>query len=182
MNKSLVLAVATALLAGAPAIAADHVHGHKMNITSPMTDTMHGEGIMIESPWARASVGQNGAAYFTVANRGKTDVKLVGVSADVARHAGLHTHRMDGEIMRMRPLENLVVPAGTSVTLKPGGHHVMLMGLTHKLKEGEVFPLTVIFEKAGKMQVNVKIGKIGAAGPMGDMKRMDGHSHQNMKH
>ena len=184
MDKSLALAIAAALLAGAPAIAADHVPGHKMNMTSPMTDAMQGEKIMIESPWARASVGQNGAAYFTIANRGKTDVKVVGVTADVARHAGLHSHRMDGEIMRMRPLENIVVPAGTSVTLKPGGHHVMLMGLTHNLKQGEAFPLTVVFEKAGKMQVSVKIGKIGAAGPMGGMKHRDGHghSHQNMKH
>ena len=79
--------------------------------------------------------------------------------------------------MRMRPLENIVVPAGASVTLQPGGHHVMLMGLTAPLKEGDSFPLTVVFENAIKMQTSVKVGKIGAAGPM------DGHGHhKKMKH
>ena len=143
---------------------------------------MHtGPAVTVTKPWARASVGKNGAAYFTVANRGKTDVKLVGVTADVARRVELHTHRMDGNIMRMRPLENIVVPAGKSVTLKPGGHHVMLMGLRAPLKEGNAFPLTVVFEKAGKMRISVKIGKIGAAGPMGGMKHMGGHGDHKMK-
>ena len=69
--------------------------------------------------------------------------------------------------------------------LKPGGHHVMLMGLTRKLTEGNSFPLTVIFEKAEKIQISVKIGKMGAGGPMGDMKQMNGHgghSGHGMKH
>ena len=141
-----------------------------------------GHTITVAKAWARASVGRNGAAYFTVLNKGKADVKLIGVTADVAVRVGLHTHKMDGDIMRMRPLENIVVPAGASVTLKSGGHHVMLMGLTRKLKEGDAFPLTVLFEKAGKMQVSVKVGKVGAAGPMGGMKRMDGHGGHKMKH
>ncbi len=144
---------------------------------------MHtGPAVTVAKAWARASIGKNGAAYFTLVNTGKTSVKLVGVTADVARRAELHTHKMDGDIMRMRPLENIVVPAGASVTLKPGGHHVMLMGLTRKLKEGDSFPLTAVFEKAGKIQISVKIGKIGAAGPMGGMQPMDGHGDHKMTH
>ena len=144
---------------------------------------MHsGHAVNVAKAWARASVGKNGAAYFTVLNKGKADIKLIGVTADVAVRVGLHTHKVDGDIMRMRPLENIVVPAGASVTLKPGGHHVMLMGLTRKLKEGDAFPLTVLFKKAGKMQISVKVGKIGAAGPMGGMKHMDGHGGHKMKH
>ncbi len=142
------------------AASADH---HKVGMHSSPSVT-------VAKAWARASIGRNGAAYFTLVNASETDVKLVGVTANVAKRVKLHSHRMDGNIMRMRPLENIVVPAGASVTLKPGGHHVMLMGLTHKLKEGDAFPLTVVFEKAGKMQISVKVGKIGAAGPTGDMK------------
>ena len=144
---------------------------------------MHsGTAVTVAKAWARASIGKNGAAYFTLTNTSETDVKLVGVTADVARRVELHTHRMDGDIMRMRPLEDIVVPAGASVTLKPGGHHVMLMGLTQKQKEGDAFPLTVIFENAGKTQISVKVGKMGAAAPMGGMLHMGGHGHHKMKH
>jgi len=59
---------------------------------------------------------------------------------------------------------------------------VMLMGLTRKLKEGDSFPLTAVFEKAGKIQISVKIGKIGAAGPMGGMQPMDGHGDHKITH
>ena len=188
MKTLFAVAIATVSLACGPALSADHAKGHKMNMKGDAMHKMHkmhGEKIMIKTPWARASVGRNGAAYFTVSNMLKTDAKVVGVMADVAKRAELHTHRMDGEIMRMRPLENIVVPAGASVTLKPGGHHVMLMGLTRKLKEGDSFPLTVVFANGNKQQVSVKVGKIGAAGPMGSMKHMkhmDGHGHHKMKH
>ena len=202
MNKLLTLTLSAAFLAGAPAFAADHAKGHKMNMSgdamhkmdkmSKMQDTK----TMVKSPWARASISRNGAAYFTVANMGKTDVKVVAVSADVAKRVELHTHIQDGEIMRMRHVKSIPVPAGGSVVLKPGGYHVMLMGLTRKLKEGETFPLTVAFDNGTKTQVTVKIGKMGGMTHMGaqsghqmdkmkgDMKKMDahGHSHGNMKH
>jgi copper(I)-binding protein len=154
------------------ATAADHHH----------TGMPGGSAVTVDKAWARASIGKNGAAYFTLTNTGKSDNKLVGVSSDVARRVELHTHKMDGNIMRMRALENIIVPAGESVTLKPGGHHVMLMGLTRKLKEGDSFPLTVIFAKAGQMRISVKVGKMGAAGPMGGMKPVGGHGGHKMKH
>jgi len=141
-----------------------------------------GSAVTVAKAWARASIGKNAAAYFTLINMGKTEVNLVGITTNVASRAGLHTHRLDGDIMRMRSLENVVVPAGASITLKPGGHHVMLMGLTAPLKEGDSFPLTVVFEKAHKMQVSVKVGKMGAAGPMEGMQPMDAHGAQRMKH
>lgn len=176
MNKLLTLTISAALLASTPIIAADPMKGHKMNMTGDAMHkmdkmhSMHDAKTMIKSPWARASISKNGAAYFTVANLGKTDVKVVGVSADVARRVELHTHIQDGEIMRMRHVKDIPVPAGGSVSLKPGGYHVMLMGLTRKLKEGETFPLTVMFDNGSKQQVTVKIGKMGAGGPMDHMK------------
>ena len=169
----MIIHTAVALVLTIIATTAASAEHHKTGMhTSP--------AVTVAKAWARASIGKNGAAYFTLANRGKTDVKLVGVTANVARRVELHTHRMDGNIMRMRPLANIVVPAGTSVTLKPGGHHVMLMGLIAPLKEGDAFPLTVVFEKAAKMRISVKIGKIGAAGPMGDMQQMDGPGDHKM--
>lgn len=182
MNKLFTLALTAAFLTGAPSVVAEHHKSHKMNMTAPMTGATQGAEIVIRSPWARASVGRNGAAYFTLVNSGESDIKLVGVSAGVAKRVELHTHKMEGDIMRMRPLEHIIVPAGTTVTLKPGGHHVMLMGLTQKLKEGDSFPLTMFFENAGRRHVSVKIGKIGAAGPMDGMKQMDGNGHHRMKH
>ena len=164
------LALALAFFA-ATATSADH----------HMTGMQSGAAVTVTEAWARASIGKNGAAFLTVTNRGKTGDTLVGVTADVARRVELHTHKMDGNIMRMRQIQNVPIAAGATVMLKPGGHHVMLMGLTRKLAEGESFPLTLVFEKAGKMQVSVKIGKIGAAGPMGGMKPMGGHGGHKMK-
>jgi len=72
---------------------------------------------------------------------------------------------MAGMVMKMRPLAGLDIPAGQSVTLKPGGEHIMLMGLNGPLREGQSFPLTLTFEKAGAREVTVPVGKAGAAGP-----------------
>lgn len=174
MNTRLTLAIAAVFLAVTPATAADHGTGHKMN----MPESMSGK-ITIKSPWARASIGKNGAAFVTLVNAGNTDDKLIGATANISRRVELHTHKMDGNIMRMRQVENVPLPAGSTVMLKPGGHHVMFMGLTRELVEGQSFPLTLIFEKAGQMEVSVKIGKMGASGPMGGMK---GHGGHKMKH
>lgn len=149
----------------APGQMPGHMKGH-----------MQGSKVMVTGPWARASIGKNGAAFVTVVNTGKSDDKLVDVMSDVAKRVELHTHKMEGNIMRMRPIDNVRIPAGKTVMLKPGGHHVMLMGLTGKLREGGEFPLTLVFEKAGKMQVTVKIGKMGAMGAMPD------HGGHKMKH
>lgn len=173
MKKQL-FAAAAALLLSTPVFADGH--GHKGQSSGTMKDAMQTHKVMIEAPWARASIGKNGAAFVTISNMGKTDDKLIDVLSDIARRTELHTHKMDGNVMRMRPVESIPVPAGGTVTLKPGGHHVMFMGLERKLTEGEAFPLTLIFEKAGKMQVSVKIGKMGA---MGSMPKNGGHK---MKH
>jgi copper(I)-binding protein len=182
MKKFITLSIAAAILAGSPVYAADQMKNHKMHMKDHAMQKMHGNKVMVEKPWARASVSRNGAAYFTLSNMSKSDVKVVDVIADVANRAEFHTHKMDGEIMRMRHVENINVPAGGSVTLQPGGNHVMLMGLKRKLKEGESFPLTVVFENGGKQQVTVKVGKIGAAGPMGTMKHSHGHADHKMDH
>jgi copper(I)-binding protein len=119
----------------------------------------------VTDAWARATPGkaENGAAYVTI--QSPTPDRLVSVSTPAAEKAQLHTMSMQGMVMKMRPLAGLDVPAGQPVTLKPGGEHIMLLGLTHPLQQGQTFPLTLDFEKAGHRTVNVTVEKAGATGP-----------------
>jgi copper(I)-binding protein len=119
----------------------------------------------VSNAWARATPGkaENGVAYVTI--QSPTADRLLSVSSPVAKKAELHTMEMAGMVMKMRPLAGLDIPAGQPVTLKPGGDHVMLMGLNGPLHEGQSFPLTLNFEKAGARTVTVAVEKPGAAGP-----------------
>jgi copper(I)-binding protein len=170
------IAIAVAAFLIAPVVAQDH----KMPMHHPSADKMAHKSIMLEQPWARASIGKNGAAYVTVINHGKSADNLIGVETKVAKRAQLHTHKNDGGIMRMRHIKSIPVPAEGSVTLKPGGHHIMMMGLTHKLKTDEEFPLTLVFEKGGKVKVQVKIKHAGALSSSSDHPK--GHGEHKMKH
>jgi periplasmic copper chaperone A len=119
----------------------------------------------VNDAWARATPGkaENGAAYMTIAS--PTGDRLVSVSTPVAKQAELHTMSMEGAIMKMRPVGGLDIPAGQPVALKPGGEHVMLMGLNQPLHAGESFPLTLNFQKAGSRTVTVSVEKAAAKGP-----------------
>ena len=119
----------------------------------------------VSNAWARATPGkaENGAAYLTI--QSPTPDRLLSVASPVAKKAELHSMSMEGMVMKMRPLASVDIPAGQPVTLKPGGQHVMLLGLDAPLREGQSFPLTLTFEKAGTRTVTVSIEKPGAAGP-----------------
>jgi copper(I)-binding protein len=121
--------------------------------------------IEIKEAWARATPGgaQNGAAYVTLVS--PTGDRLTGVSSPVAEKAELHQMTNDGGIMKMREVTAIDLPPGTSVSLKPGGLHVMLMGLKHPLQPGQSVPMTLQFEKSGTREVDVAVGKVGATGP-----------------
>ena len=119
----------------------------------------------LSNGWARATPGkaENGAAYVTIMS--PTPDRLVSASSPVAKKAELHTMSMAGTVMQMRPLAGLDIPAGQPVSLKPGGKHLMLLGLNQPLREGHSFPLTLNFEKAGARSVTVTVAKPGAVGP-----------------
>ena len=119
----------------------------------------------VTSAWARATPAkaENGVAYLTI--RSPTPDRLVSVSSPVAKKAELHTMSIEGTVMKMRPLAGLDIAAGQPVTLKPGGEHIMLLGLSEPLREGQSFPLTLTFEKAGMREVTVAVEKPGAGGP-----------------
>ena len=115
--------------------------------------------VQIAHPWARATIGKGrvGVPYMHLKNAGKNSDRLIGTKTPVAEHASLHTHIMDGDIMRMRPVDAIPIPAGGTAVLEPGGLHIMLMRLNNKLKQGEKFPLTLIFETAGTVTVDVVV-------------------------
>jgi periplasmic copper chaperone A len=119
----------------------------------------------VNNAWAGATPGKSeiGAAYLTI--QSPTADRLVSASSPVAKKAELHTMSMQGMVMKMRPITGLDIPAGQPVTLKPGGEHIMLMGLNQPLHEGQSFPLTLDFEKAGPRTVTVTVEKAGAKGP-----------------
>jgi copper(I)-binding protein len=118
----------------------------------------------VQHAWARASAGTTGAAYFIVTNKGSAPDRLVAAATPVAGEAELHESKSVFGIMQMRPLGPLDIAPGQSAELKPGANHVMLMGLKQPLKEGDSFPLTLSFEKAGDVEVTVKVERASAMG------------------
>lgn len=100
---------------------------------------------------------RTGAAYFTIRNDGPAGDRLVRVASPIAASADVHQTTTDGHVVRMRAVQSLDVPAHGSVTLAPGGYHVMLMGLAHPLSPGNDVPLTLTFEKAGSVTVSAPV-------------------------
>ena len=122
--------------------------------------------ITVETPWARASIGAAGntAAYMKLENGGAAPDRLLSVSSDVAERVSLHESREEGGVMKMGPVEGgIEVPAHSAVELKPLGLHVMLTKLNRPLKDGDTFPMTLVFEKQGKVPVEVKVQQGPAA-------------------
>jgi hypothetical protein len=125
--------------------------------------------VTVGDAWVRGTVeGQpSTAAYLTLRSSG--DARLVAVTSPVAERCSLHEMTMSGDLMRMRTLESLPVPAGASVQLREGHDHIMLEGLKHALKEGDTVRLTLTFVDAGgrreAVDVQAPVVPLGAAGP-----------------
>ena len=119
--------------------------------------------LQITNVWSRATppLVEVGAAYFTAENRASTADTLIGVSSPVAERAEMHTHTMKDGMMMMHQLDSIEVPAGGTLEFKPGGNHIMLIGLKHPLLEGEHFPLTLTFKHAGNVELNVEVHGLG---------------------
>ncbi len=123
------------------------------------------ESVRVFDAWARATIlaSRPGAAYLTIESAAED--RLLGVTTPVAGHVMIHAVEKDGDVSRMKHIETLELPAGQRVTLAPGGMHLMLMGLQGKLSEGTAFPMTLNFEKAGEITVDVSVLGIAAEGP-----------------
>jgi len=133
---------------------------------APAHDYRFGD-LEIIHPWARATaaLARNGAVYLSLANHGEIADRLLGAETPVARKARLHGHLIEGGIVKMRPVEAVEVAPGGPVVLEPGGFHIMLMGLKAPLEAGAAFPLTLRFEKAGAVAIEVRVERAGARTP-----------------
>jgi hypothetical protein len=139
--------------------------------------------LVITQAWSRATPGgaKIGSGYLTIENKGASPDRLIGGSADVAGKLEVHEMAMKDGVMTMRPLEKgLVIDPGKTVKLAPGGSHLMLFDLKSPLKQGEKVPVTLEFEKAGKVNLSLDVQSMGAQAPAGaapggmDMKKHDG--------
>lgn len=119
--------------------------------------------VRVEEVWARPAMAMEGmntiAVYFTLLNEGGAPDALVGasVSSTVASAAEVHETTMEGGVMKMQPVPRLEVPAGGRVEFKPGGYHVMLIGLKQELKVGDKVSVVLRFEKSGALSVDAEI-------------------------
>lgn len=142
--------------------------------------------ITVTDAWARASAGpsKTGAAFVTLTNTGSSDDALLSAEASsVSKVTQLHTHIKDGDVMRMRQVEKIDVPAGQTVTLQPGGLHVMFLDLQGSLTEGQTFPMTLTFAKAGTVETTVTVKTAGAMNhDMSDHSKMDHGTMGGMDH
>ena len=121
----------------------------------------------IDHPWSRAvpSGAKVAAGYMTIENKGTTPDRLIAVSSDIAGKAQIHEMTMEGGVMKMRPVEQgIEIAPGQTVKLAPNGYHIMLMDLKQPPKEGESFSGTLVFEKAGKVDIEYEV--VDAQGTM----------------
>ncbi|MCW2387287.1 copper(I)-binding protein [Sphingobium sp. B11D3B] len=128
------------------------------------------DGLIIDRPWARETArGQSaGGGFLTITNSARADERLTGGSTPVATRVEIHSMSMEGGVMRMRPLKHgLPIPAGGSVTLKPGSFHIMFMGLKRPLVRGETIPVTLDFARVGKVQVSFAVEAVTYGGSHG---------------
>jgi hypothetical protein len=120
--------------------------------------------LTVDHPWAPPSIaGQSqGVVYFTVRNAGDAPDRLIGVHADGASSAELHGHVVTGDVMRMTPVEAIDVPADGEAALAPGEFHVMLFGLARPLALDDRLAVTLVFERAGEIEVAAHVESLAA--------------------
>jgi copper(I)-binding protein len=126
--------------------------------------------LVISQAWSRATPNgaKIGTGYFTIENKGTTADKLVGVSGEVSDKIEVHEMSMNNGVMKMRPVDGgLTIEPGKTIKLAPNGYHLMIMDLKGPLKQGGKVPVTLEFEKAGKVAVTLDVQGIGAQGPGG---------------
>ena len=145
-----------------------------------LSTTAHAQ-VTVADPWVRATVPQQKATGMFAQVTSAQGGKLVAASSSVADVVEIHEMAMDNNVMRMRPVTGLDLPAGKAVELKPGGYHVMLMGLKQQVKEGETVPVVLVFEgKDGKREnVEVKASVRALAAQGGHQGGQQGGAHKH---
>jgi copper(I)-binding protein len=139
--------LATALLLGVLAQSAAWAHGYEKGT------------IAVRHPWSRATPpgATVGVGYLEIRNSGREADRLTGATTPAAEHVELHVTQRDGEVAKMRKVETVEIPARERFVLRPGGAHLMLVGLRKPLAKGERIPLTLRFAKAGELRVELEV-------------------------
>jgi copper(I)-binding protein len=142
-----------------PALLVAFTFAGQAHAQTPTQDT-----IVVDHPWARATPrgAKTGAVYLTVVNNGRAADRLLGATTPVADKVQFHSVSEENGVSHMREMSSVEIGPGAKATFSPGGMHIMVVGLKQPLKEGDTFPITLSFEKAGKRDVTVSIGKVGA--------------------
>ena len=133
----------------------------------------------ISHPWARETphAAKVGAGYLKVKNTGTEADRLVAVETDRAEKVEIHESINDNGVAKMRQVEGITIPAGAETALKPGGYHLMLINLKEPLAEGMRVPATLVFEKAGKVSVELAVEGMGYGGPEAGREHGGEHKH-----
>lgn len=139
--------------------------GLLLALVLPFASLAHGE-VTAKDAWVRGTVPAQTATGAFMTFTSTAEAKIVGVASPAAKSAEIHESMMHGGVNHMHEVESVALPAGKAVQFKPGGHHVMLMGLSKPLKPGDTVPLTfTIEEKGGKrtrLEVKAEVRPIGA--------------------
>ena len=154
-----------------------------LSLTAARAEEVKAGDLVISQAWSRAtpSGAKVAGGYLTIENKGSTPDRLVGGAGDIAGKIEVHEMTVNNGVMTMRPLDNgLTIEPGKTVKLAPGGYHLMMFDLKSPLKQGDKVPVTLEFEKAGKVKLSLDVQGIGAQGPAGadnsggnmDMKKM----------
>jgi len=129
--------------------------------------------VTVTQPWVRGTVAPQKTTGAFMVLRSTSDAKLVSATSPAAKQVEVHEMAMVNNVMRMRPVPELALPAGKDVALKPGGYHIMLMGIEHQLKQGDAVPITLtVRESDGKTQtieVQAQVRDLTAPAPMQGM-------------
>ena len=117
------------------------------------------QGVVVEAPWAMVTIGDmhNSAIYFTLTNKSDKPVIFLSARSPIAEHVQLHANVMDADVIRMRHIPSVDIAPGESLHLRPGAHHLMVMGLKQALKEGDIFPVILEFEGGLTLDVAVAV-------------------------
>jgi copper(I)-binding protein len=123
--------------------------------------------VTVEAPWSRATPpgAKIGVGFLRLKNAGAAAERVVGVSSPVAARVEMHVTTREGDVMKMRQVQSFEIPAGGSFELKPGGAHLMLVGLQRPLAKGERVPLTLKLQSGGTLAVELGVAELGARSP-----------------
>jgi copper(I)-binding protein len=123
--------------------------------------------IQVRHPWSRATApgAKVAVGYMEIRNIGTQPDRLLSATTDVAQRVEMHVTQRDGDVMKMREVKSFEIPARERYALRPGGSHLMLVDVTRPLKKGERFTMTLRFERAGELEIELEVQEIGSRHP-----------------